>query len=132
GRWAVENDKIEPVANRLQCVAQPELSLLSPDELNVCSDEVLVGGEHAQAFELCPYDRLLSLRCADQQVIGAQAFWISDETHTTCGVRLRVTVHQEAFDLGCSKRSCEIDCGCGFTHPTFLIGDSDNTTHQGM
>ena len=70
------------------------------DQLGVGSNQILVGGNDAQAFKLGSNNSLLRWRLAHQQIIGADSLRISGKSQAAGGVRLGIAVYKENLHLG--------------------------------
>jgi hypothetical protein len=62
-------------------------------------------------------------------VVCAETVGIPATAHSTRGVSLGIAIYQEALDFGRRKGGSQIDGSCSFSDATFLIGNSDHSTH---
>src|SRR5581483_4358513 len=100
GWRTVQNDEVEVAANLLESVAQPEFPALGIYQLDIGSDEVLVCGQDAQAFEFSRYYPFARCGIAHEHVIDADTIWISLEAKSAARIRLRVAVHEQYSHFG--------------------------------
>ena len=90
---------MKALTQRSKRVAHAILASFCVDEFNICADEVLVRRNQPQLFELSREQRLLSRSRTHQQMIGADAVRILDESQAARGVRLRIAVDQQRVDF---------------------------------
>jgi hypothetical protein len=62
-------------------------------------------------------------------MVCAEAVGVPTATYSTGGICLGIAIYEEALDFGSRKGGSQVDGGRGFPHPTFLIGNSDHSTH---
>jgi hypothetical protein len=127
GRGAIDEDEVVVVTDFGQAVAEAVLAAVEVDEFQVGSDQVLVGGDDVETFEIGGSDGVLGVGIAEEDVVEAGFVWIFGDAKAAGGITLGVGIdHQNPDVIGC-QRSGEIDGGCGFPDTALLVGNSEDS-----
>jgi len=131
GGRAIENDDLEPVADRLEGVAEAVFAIFGVDELDVGSDEVLGGGNHFEELDLGRLEEVGGLGIAHEEIVGSGAVGVFLEAKAGGGIGLRVAIDEEGWGSAGGEAGGEVDAGSCLPYSAFLIGDSDDPRHIG-
>ena len=127
-RRAVDDDPAVEI-DALQCVLEPALTVLDPDELDLGAHEVDVGGQDTKRGRPCGAKRFVERLRAEEDVIHRRIETSLLDAEARRGVALRVEVHEQGRALGECEACCEVDGGRGLAHAALLVHDRDGFTH---
>ena len=128
-RGAIDQNEVEFLAQRLQSLAHPLLSLSLANEFDFCTDQVDVGGQEPQVGVARFDDGGSGVRLGNQTLVGARFDRFRIDPNARAAVGLRIRIHQEGPVFQSAEARSEVDGGGRLSDAAFLVCNGDDLAH---
>jgi len=119
---AIDQDVLIVILQGLEVVSEDGFAVIHVDQFKVDSDEVFIGRDQVQTFNVSVADAVIDISISDENIPCRVHSGNFLDAETAGCIALRVAVDQQYFDFAHRERGGEVD-GCrGFTDATFLVG----------
>ena len=132
GRGAIDQDEVVVVADFGEAFAEAELAVGEVDQFEVGADQVLVGGDDVETFEIGGADGVLEVGVAQKDVVEAGFVGIFGDAEAAGGVALGVGIDDQDPDVIGGQGGGEIDGGRGLPDSAFLVGNCEYSAQAVM
>jgi hypothetical protein len=132
-RWAVDEDEVVVVADRIHGAAHPSLTGIGVHELHFCAGEVGRGGEHVQMPELHFAQASFGDGGLAQQDVVRRAVKVrACDADAARRVPLRVAIDKERSPFGHGEAGGEVHGGSRLSDAALLVCDRDDAGHGSL